>query len=157
MYQFNNIPSLQVFKFNIRFVAKSFEFKLVTWISKYLERHKDNNRGLMKQHYKVLETEILAKITAFPVDGWHTSFIIISTSYISMRMSEHRRNMVSILLNGKLQRTYYMDRLCGLVVRVSGYRSRGPGFDFRRYQIFGSGTGSTQPREDNWGATWMKK
>jgi len=31
---------------------------------------------------------------------------------------------------------YYMDRLCGLVVRVSGYRYRGPGFDPRRYQIF---------------------
>jgi hypothetical protein len=29
-----------------------------------------------------------------------------------------------------------MDRLCGLVVRVPGYRSRGPGFDYRRYQIF---------------------
>jgi hypothetical protein len=28
------------------------------------------------------------------------------------------------------------DRLCGLVVRVSGYRSRGPGFDSRPYQIF---------------------
>jgi hypothetical protein len=28
------------------------------------------------------------------------------------------------------------DRLCGLVVRVPGYRSRDPGFDFRRYQIF---------------------
>jgi hypothetical protein len=27
------------------------------------------------------------------------------------------------------------DRLCGLVVRVSGYRSRGPGFGFRPYQI----------------------
>jgi hypothetical protein len=27
-------------------------------------------------------------------------------------------------------------RLCGLVVRVSGYRYRGPGFDYRRYQIF---------------------
>jgi hypothetical protein len=28
------------------------------------------------------------------------------------------------------------DRLCGLVVRVSGYRSRGVGFDSQRYQIF---------------------
>jgi hypothetical protein len=28
------------------------------------------------------------------------------------------------------------DRLCGLVVRVSGYKSRGPGFDSRPYQIF---------------------
>jgi hypothetical protein len=27
-------------------------------------------------------------------------------------------------------------RLCGLLVRVSGYRSRGPGFDSRRFQIF---------------------
>jgi hypothetical protein len=29
-----------------------------------------------------------------------------------------------------------LDRLCGLVVRVPGYRPRGPGFDFRHYQIF---------------------
>ena len=28
------------------------------------------------------------------------------------------------------------DRLCGLVVRVSGYRYRGLGFDSRCYQIF---------------------
>ena len=31
---------------------------------------------------------------------------------------------------------YCLDRLCGLVVRVSGYRYRGLGFDSRRYQIF---------------------
>jgi hypothetical protein len=31
---------------------------------------------------------------------------------------------------------YVYDRLCGLVVRVSGYRSRGPRFDSRSYQIF---------------------
>jgi len=36
----------------------------------------------------------------------------------------------------KLQRIIQKhDRLCGLVVRVSGYRYRGPGFDPRRYQI----------------------
>jgi hypothetical protein len=28
------------------------------------------------------------------------------------------------------------DLLCGLVVRVSGYRFRGPGFYSRRFQIF---------------------
>ena len=31
---------------------------------------------------------------------------------------------------------FNIDRLCGLVVRVSGYRYRGLGFDSRRYQIF---------------------
>jgi hypothetical protein len=31
---------------------------------------------------------------------------------------------------------YMRDGLCGLVVRVPGYRFRGLGFDFRLYQIF---------------------
>jgi hypothetical protein len=36
---------------------------------------------------------------------------------------------------------YMPDRLCGLVVRVSGYRSRVPGFDSRRFQIFWEAAG----------------
>jgi hypothetical protein len=48
------------------------------------------------------------------------------------------------------------DRLCGLVVRVIGYTSGGPGSIpvTTRKNISGSGTESTQPREYNWGATW---
>jgi hypothetical protein len=33
------------------------------------------------------------------------------------------------------RRQWYDDRLCGLVVRVPGYRSRGPGLDSQLYQI----------------------
>jgi hypothetical protein len=32
--------------------------------------------------------------------------------------------------------TLYIDRLCGLVVRIPDYRSRGPAFYSRRYQMF---------------------
>jgi hypothetical protein len=37
-----------------------------------------------------------------------------------------------------------MDRLCGPVVRVPGYRSRGPGFDSQCYQIFSEAVGLEQ-------------
>jgi hypothetical protein len=33
------------------------------------------------------------------------------------------------------------NRFCGLVVRVSGYRSRGPRFDSQRFQIFWEAAG----------------
>jgi hypothetical protein len=45
-----------------------------------------------------------------------------------------------------------LDRLCGLVVRVLGYRSGGPGSipgTTRKKKGSGSGTGSTHPREYN--------
>jgi hypothetical protein len=44
----------------------------------------------------------------------------------------------------------YFDPLCGLVVRVLGYRSGGPGSipgTHRKKKFSGSGTGCTQPRE----------
>jgi hypothetical protein len=47
------------------------------------------------------------------------------------------------------------DRLYGLVVRVLGYRSGGPGSipGTTRKKSNGTGTGSTQPREYNCGVT----
>jgi hypothetical protein len=53
----------------------------------------------------------------------------------------------------KMNIIHVCDRLCGLVVWVPGYRSRGPG---SISGCSGSGTGSTQPHEYNWGATWKK-
>ena len=53
------------------------------------------------------------------------------------------------------------DHLFGIVVSTSDCHPRGPGFDSRLYPRNFSGsirsaTGSTQPREDNWVATWMR-
>ena len=50
--------------------------------------------------------------------------------YINLYEGSDGQNMVIDLAIS------YPDRLCGLVVRVSGYRYRGLGFDSRRYQIF---------------------
>jgi hypothetical protein len=36
----------------------------------------------------------------------------------------------------KYRNSKYKNRVCGLVVRVPGYTSKGPGFDSRRYQAF---------------------
>jgi hypothetical protein len=80
-------------------------------------------------------------------------------------LSKHQFNFIGLhgVMSQKNRTLIFFcpfDRLCGLVVRVSGYRFRGPGFDSAAVPDFlrskGSATGSTQPREDNWGATWMK-
>jgi hypothetical protein len=53
---------------------------------------------------------------------------------------------------------YLSDRLCGLVVRILGYRSGGlgsiPATTRTKKKSSGSGTESAQPREYNWVATW---
>jgi hypothetical protein len=50
---------------------------------------------------------------------------------ITIKEGDIRENLkIKILLKFK------RDRLCGLVVKVHGYRSRDPEFDSRRYQIF---------------------
>jgi hypothetical protein len=93
-----------------------------------------------------------------------------STRYMNREDTQNQTNFIDMSETLSLHlfwagievKTAVTNRLCGLMVRVSDCRSRGPGFETRPYQIFwevdkGSGTGSTQPREDNWGATWMKK
>jgi hypothetical protein len=52
------------------------------------------------------------------------------------------------------------DRLCGLVVRVPGYRSRGPGFSLVRIIVEllewkSSGSGSRKPRLRPWGSVTL--
>ena len=65
--------------------------------------------------------------------------------------------------NGKLPHQFIpskaaIDRPFGIAVSMTDCHPRGPGFDSRLYPrnfsgIYGSGTWSTQPREDNWVAT----
>jgi hypothetical protein len=55
--------------------------------------------------------------------------------FVLATLKEHRSatlNVLQIICTVVL----VSDCLCGLVVRVSGYRSRGLGFDSRPYQIF---------------------
>ena len=60
--------------------------------------------------------------------------------------------------NGKIELS---DHLSGIVVSTSDCHSRGPGFDSRLYPrkfsgSIGAGTRSTEPREDNWVATYIR-
>jgi hypothetical protein len=63
---------------------------------------------------------------------------------LSVRTSEVRVSLRSLtseqLEDGFIKKfnniTLYRYRICDLVVKVSGYRSRGPGLDSRRYKIF---------------------
>jgi hypothetical protein len=67
-----------------------------------------------------------------------------------MELQNYYRSIISVCNLGIRHCHGKHDRLCGLVVRVPGYRSGGPGFDSQHYKkISGCGTGSTQPREYN--------
>jgi hypothetical protein len=66
------------------------------------------------------------------------------TVYIQIVSQTNRQKFLRNLLHSSqpkrryefLPKTSAADRFCGLVFRVSGYRSKGPGFDSRRFQIF---------------------
>jgi len=71
---------------------------------------------------------------------WRRSWVRISFK-ILIEQKRHRLLYIYIYIYRERERERERergreDRLCGLVVRVSGYRNRGRGFDPRLYQIF---------------------
>jgi hypothetical protein len=70
-----------------------------------------------------------------------------SSSPYKQKFPSIGNNQRFIIIKGGIR--VFNDRLCGLVVRVLGYRSGGPGTipGTTRKKSSGSGTGSTQPRE----------
>ena len=89
-----------------------------------------------------------------------------------MRSCQPRTNMLEVKRNVyQIQRNsiniladiFLTELLFSIVDSTSDCHPRGPGFDSRLYsrkfsgsRPIGSGTRSTQPREDNWVATWMR-
>jgi hypothetical protein len=74
-------------------------------------------------------------------DLWNNTTTILYVFMVYYLINCHRFGINVTIMN--------IDRLCGLVVRVLGYGSGGPGSipGTTRKKSSGSGTGSTQPRE----------
>jgi hypothetical protein len=80
---------------------------------------------------------------------WHPLSAKVGNYFADKRRSLGRYSSLADSDHGVFFMYKEVDRLCGLVVRVPSYRSRGPGSipglpDFVKSS--GSGTGSTQPR-----------
>ena len=77
-----------------------------------------------------------------PEDCWFDSRLSYWNFSLSLSFRPHYGPGIGSASNKSEYQAYFvglkdnLDRLCGLVVRVSGYRYRGLGFHFRRYQIF---------------------
>jgi hypothetical protein len=77
-------------------------------------------------------------ITSAPCheDVWESGGITPSSLTSALDGGEWAASRSDRFTPGKDPRHSLDDRLCGLVASVPGYRSRGPEFDSRRYQIF---------------------
>jgi hypothetical protein len=110
---------------------------VILWLRRILE-------GVLDWQYCILFHAVNCLRSSYQTINIHAKFSnqFIRNSgkkYIS-EYEEHALNYYGdefiCIISFKIIIILFMDRLCGLVVRVSGYRSRGPGFDSRPYQIF---------------------
>jgi hypothetical protein len=92
--------------------------------------------------YNIIRSTIFWDVTPCSPAEIYRHFGVTSVNFHRRRTPEHEysqlwepqtQHILSVLYNVIIR---YMHRLCGLVVRVPGYTSRGPGFNSRRYQIF---------------------
>jgi hypothetical protein len=81
----------------------------------------------------------------------HAEILVPGFSLQRWTFSMSKFNKISFFFTALVSKQRLLDRLCGLVLRVPGYRSTGPGSipGTNRKKSSGSGTGSTQPREYN--------
>jgi hypothetical protein len=117
------------------------------------------NHGILKFCLRYLCTYVLSCVgnitkpnsvqvfNKFPPLGAHKH---CSLYFVQFKTSFYYISNILLILNN-VGNVSDVDRLCGLVVRVLGYRSGGPGSirGTTRKKSSGSRTGSTQPREYN--------
>jgi hypothetical protein len=84
---------------------------------------------------KAAQGRVLSESSISPANFHSTNRLSIMSSCHLTLQSLHTDSVDTNQQKVK-QEVLGRDCLCGLVVRVPGYRSRNPGFDSRRYQIF---------------------
>jgi hypothetical protein len=107
--------------------------------------------GLLITGYKMVIITIYMRVTASPLHScvaqglagqthpWcDREFILCELRNYpkAMRWPLLETEVIAVSLRVCLNTPISPDRLCGLLVRVPGYRSRDPGFDSQCYQIF---------------------
>ena len=78
----------------------------------------------------------MTKASACQFQDIHSALGSWNTQSALTTLGKHKGKMTSPAWYAYWTGLVSVDRLCGLVVRVSGYRYRGLGFDSWRYQIF---------------------
>jgi hypothetical protein len=68
--------------------------------------------------------------------NWSPYVVLPMLEFLLCSIFVSRQSTKVPIINISCKGDGYYDRLCGLVVRVPGYRRQGPGFDSLRYQIF---------------------